>query len=582
MRNPIVPSSIFLSIVVPSFVFFFFNSLSVAAPLPPPQEIGSQERARQMQEEEKKLENEVKAKKKKVKIEEETLSTEPENPQAMKVLVKKIHVNGVFLFSNKEIESITNSYINQELTIKKIQEIANRITNLYRKKGYVISRAYIPAHKMANGVLEINVIEAKIGDIQIKGNRYHATRLISRDLTIQKGDDFNYKALKKDLDAMNVRPDRVVKAVLAPGKASGTSDVLFDVKDAQPFHVQIGYSNSLSRYLRSNIYDATFIDNSLLGQDDVMTFQYARGDNHNYYSYTANYLYPITRSLNMGIYGGSSKEHMAGEFGDLGARGKSRSWGAYGSQELYRDDNIDSHFNFGFDYMDVYNFLNGEVSSRDRLRVGKGGFDFSISDDWGRTLIMDEYDYGIPGIMGGTPDHPSATDTPTSRSGAGGQFVKDTLNLLRLQVLPLDSTLLWKNQFQFSTSTLTSTEQYQVGGPANNRGYGVSEAVGDEGYSMSWELSEPLYFLSKDVRVPFSQVRWYDALRVIEFYDWSNVHLNVVSGSEEKNKTLSSAGCGLKFNVLRNVSASYEVGWPFQRTSDRKGVHHWFEVRITY
>ena len=313
------------------------------------------------------------------------------------------------------------------------------------------------------------------------------------------------------------------------------------------------------------------------------TFQYDRGDNDNYYSYGPNYLYPVTRGLNLGVYANRTKEIMAGEFAAVDARGKSRTWGAYGSQDLFKNDYLTSHFNFGFDYMDVYNFLNEGVSSRDLLRVAKAGFDVDVSDDWGRTLFTEEYDYGIPGIMGGTAEHLSPTDTPTSRLGAGGEFEKDTLNILRLQQLPYDATLLWKNQLQFSPSNLTATEQYQVGGPANNRGFSVADAVGDEGYSMSWELAEPPYAMPKYWRVPFTEAKMYDAIRFIEFYDWSNVHSNSVPSGERKDMTLGSAGCGIRINILKNFSASYQVGWPLQgKPADGKGVHQWFEFTVTF
>jgi hemolysin activation/secretion protein len=329
-----------------------------------------------------------------------------------------------------------------------IQKIADSITDLYRKKGYVISRAYIPPQRLDQGNLEIKVIESKIGDIQLKGNHYYSSNLIKSYLTIKKGDFFNYNDLKNNLDKINDHPDRTVQSVLVPGKEPGTTDIVLNEKDNLPIHLEVGYNNYLSSYLRSNVYNSTVTDNNLLGQDDILTFQYDRGDNDNYYSYSTNYLYPVTKGLDLGVYTETTKEVMAGEFASVDARGKSRMYGFYGSQDLIKNDDLSSHFNFGFDYMDVYNFLNGSVSSRDRLRVAKGGLDFDLSDDWGRTLVTDEYDYGIPGIMGGTKKHLDATDTPTSRVGAGGEFVKDTLNLLRLERLPYDSTLLWKNQLQ--------------------------------------------------------------------------------------------------------------------------------------
>jgi len=573
-----------LALLVPSFVVFSLNQFSFAATPPASQQMSGQERARQMQEEEEYLQNLVEQPKSKAKPEEKPAQeAAPEGPAVQKVLVKNINVTGASLFSKDKIKAITSRYENKELTLKEIQKIADLITDLYRKKGFVTSRAYIPPQKMEQGVLEIKVLEATVGDIQIKGNLYHSTHLLKSYLTVQKGDFFNYNDIKRDLENINDQPDINVKAVLVPGQEAGTTDIIMEVKDTLPMHVSFGYNNYLSNTLRRNIYSSGFTDNNLLGHDDVLTFQYENGNFNDYYSYSTHYLYSVTKSLDLGVYASRSKEVLGGAFAAVDSRGKSRMYGASGSQELIRNDNLNSHFNFGFDYMDVYNFLNGSISSQDRLRVARAGFDFDLSDGLGRTLVSDDYNYGIPGIMGGTGEHLSATDTPTSRAGAGGEFFKDTLNLMRLQVLPFDSTLLWKNQLQFSPRSLTSTEQFQVGGPANNRGYPVSEAVGDEGFTMSWELSEPPYSLPKYWNIPFTNAKIYDAIRIIEFYDWSNVHLNSLQPGDEKNKTLSSAGCGVKINILKNLSASYEIAWPLTgRSSDGRGVQQWIEVTLTF
>ena len=548
------------------------------------QQMSGQERARQMQEQEKSLQNQIEQPVIKSSVKENTSpKMSPEVPSEHRVLINSIHVTGVTIFSKDKIQAITGKYENKRLSLKEIQKIADLITDLYRKKGYVISRAYIPAQRMEHGDLKIMVIESKIGDILIKGNRFHSAQLIKSYLTIKKGDLFNYNDLKRDLEDINDRHDRNVKAVLVPGNKAGSTNVILNVKDSLPVHVDEGYNNFLSSLLRRNIYSSTFTENNLLGKDDILTFEYERGEANEYYSYTTRYLYPITNALDMGVYTSRSKEVMGGELADIGSRGKSRMYGLFGSQRLIKNDSVTSHFNFGFDYMDVYDFLGGMILSQDRLRVVKTGFDFDVNDDWGRTLINDDFNYGIPSIMGGTKAHLDPTDTSSSRAGAGGQFAKDTLDVMRLEKLPFDSTLLWKNQLQFSSSKLTSTEQYQIGGPANNRGYPISEFVGDQGYSMSWELSQPPYFVPKYLAIPFTHSYIYDDFRFIEFYDWSNVHLNSLQPGDVKNRTLRSAGCGAKLNVLRNLSASYEIAWPLaQRPSDGKGVYHWIEVTLSF
>ena len=537
-----------------------------------------------MQEESEKLRKQAEQPKTKAKIEEQAPeAVTPQAPAGPKILIKKINVIGVTLFADDKIKAITSQYENQELNLREIQKIADLITDLYRQKGYITSRAYVPPQKMEEGTLEIRVMEATVGDVQIKGNRFYSTKLIKKYVSVKKGEPFNYNALKQDLVDINEHPDRNAKAVLAPGKDPGSTDVVLDVKDSLPMHIGFGYNNFLSRFVRRNDYNTAFTHNNLLGQDDILTVQYHRADANDYWNYSVRYLYPVTKSLDLGIFAARSKLVLGREFTDVNSRGKSRIFSIYGTQKLIKNDSFTLNLNFGFDYKDVYNFLAGDISSQDRLRIGKAGFDFNLADDFGRTIISDDFNYGFPGIMGGTKAHLDPSDKPTSRTGAGGEFLKNTLNIVRLQKLFFDSTLLWKNQLQFSPSILTATEQFQVGGPANNRGYPIAEFVGDRGYSMVWELAMPPYFVPRSLKVPFSKSRIYDAVRFIGFYDWANVHLKTLQPGDRKNRTLRSAGCGIRVNILENFFARYEIGWPLdQIPSDGKHVHQWIEVTKTF
>jgi hemolysin activation/secretion protein len=263
--------------------------------------------------------------------------------------------------------------------------------------------------------------------------------------------------------------------------------------------------------------------------------------------------------------------------------GESKMYSLFGSQNLVKNDNLKLDFKFGFDYKDVDNYIGGSLTSRDYLRIPRVGLDFDMVDDYGRTIISDDLDYGVPGIMGGTKRDLGTDDIQTSRDGAGGSFELDTLNILRQQRLPLDMSLLWKNQLQFSNSKLTETEEFQAGGPANNRGFGPADVVGDEGYATSWELAIPPYFIPRSSQVPYFKTSLYDAFRFITFYDWTNVHSNSVLSGDRKNTTLGSAGCGARLNILEDFYARYEIAWPVQDTSsDGKSVHQWLQFTVTF
>ncbi len=525
---------------------------------------------------EKKLRERLEQKKQAPEIEDkEKPQQAPASTSQQKVLIKKIDVLGVTLLREDKINKITSQYENQDLSMADMQKVADLITDAYRKKGYITSRAYLPPQKIEQNTVEIRVMEGAMGNVEIKGNRYFKTKLLRKKITLAKGEPFNYDILKSNLSKLNEHPDRKTRAVLMPGKEPGTTDIVLEVKDKLPIHFGLDWDNYGSRYISKNRYRGTITHNNLLGFDDILTLQYQKSERNAYWLSSARYLLPLTDDFSIGAYGARSRVTLGKEFEEMDARAKSRLYGIYTIHSIIQKEDFSLNFNLGFDYKDVFNFFLGDETSRDRLRIGKAGVDIDATDKFGRTIITQEIGYGIPGIMGGL----ETRDPHASREGAGGKFVKNTLNLLRLQKLPFDSILYWKNQLQFSPYILPSTEQFQIGGVANVRGYPPAEVVGDQGYAMTWELSLPVYFIPKSIKVPLSEAKLYDSVRVALFYDWANTRLRRPQPGEEKNKTLRGAGVGVRVYLPEDFSTRVDFAWPLDNTpSDGNHLHTWFEI----
>ncbi|MCX5711993.1 MAG: hypothetical protein NTY47_02840 [Candidatus Omnitrophica bacterium] len=498
-----------------------FQSRVLAVPPPARQEMSGQEQSRESISKEEKLKKNIQTKSEIPEVENKIPEEAFQSAPTPKIKVANIVVTGATILSEAEIQKIITPFKGQELDLSGMQQVAERITEAYRKKGFITSRAYLPPQKIENGVLELRILEASMGEVTVKGNRFFKPRLYSNMIDLKKGQPFDYNKLKRGLVDINEHPDRFVRAVLVPGKEAGTTDVVLEAKDNLPIHLGLGYDDFASRYVNRNRYTTTIIDNNLTGFGDVFTAQYQLSDAEDYILNSMRYLFPVTRSFDAGFYWSRSKLSLGREYQDAMARGKSKIFSLYATQTLIKQDNVVLKLNGGFDYKDIFNFQLGVESSRDIMRVAKIGLDLDVTDKFGRTLITEEFDSGIPDIMGGL----KAKDPRSSRQGAGGKFIKNNVNILRLQKMPFNSNILWKNQMQFSPYILTATEQFQLGGISNLRGYPPAEYVGDQGYAMSWDWSFPPYFMPKKVKIPYLKDSVYDALRFVAFYDWARLWL---------------------------------------------------------
>lgn len=555
-------------ILVFSALFIFILSFTAySAPVPSGEQVI---RTQELERQDKDLRDKIETEKPKADIQKETPEQHaPVSTAEEKTLIKNITVIGVTLLSDKEINQIITPYKDKELTLGDMQTAANLITDAYRQKGYITSRAYLPPQKIQNSLLEIMVLEGMMGDVQVKGNRFFKTSLIKRKISLKKNKPFNYNALRSDMAKLNEMPDRSTKAVLVPGKDAGTTDLVLEVKDRLPIHIGFDWDNFGSRYIDNQHYGVTLIDNNLTGFDDKLTYQYQMAQSSRYYLNNLRYVLPLDNTWDLGAYAMLSRVKLGREYEDQDVRGKSQVYGVFVNNYLLNTDTLDFNLSLGFDYKNSINHQNGAVTSHDKLRIAKFGLDLDVTDIFGRTILTNELACGIPNIMGGS----EAKDAEVSNR-AGGKFVKDTLNLLRLQKMPFSSAILWKNQLQLSSYALPSTEQFQIGGVTNVRGYPPAEAVGDRGLSTTVEWSFPPYLFPKNIKVPLSKANFYDAFRVVAFYDWANSRLKRPAvATDKRTQTLSSLGCGIRFNLPEDLALRVEIAWPLDDKTASDGHH---------
>jgi hemolysin activation/secretion protein len=524
---------------------------------------GVQSREREM-EKQKALEGKIEEKKKKPDIQEEAPAG-ASLAEGKKVLIKKIIVEGADLLTVKEINKVTAQFEGKELNLSEMQKVADLLTDAYRSKNYVTSRAYLAPQTIKDGVLVIKVIEGKLGKVEIKGNRFFKSSLLRKKLKVQQGGYFDYSALQKSLVYINDSPDRVAKAILVPGKDPGTTDIVLEVKDRFPMHVGFDYDNWGSRFIEKNRWSFNFEYNNLLGLDDRVSFKLQKSEASLYELKAGRYLLPLKNGLEIGAYYSHSDLKLGKEFKPLDARGKATVIGAFLNKSLIDKENLDLRFSFGFDYKHIINYLLGAESSRDEVRLFKQGLDLDVTDKFGRTIILSELDIGVPDIMGGMPEK----DNFSSRGvgvGAGGKFYKGIFNIFRLQPMPFSTALLLKANGQVSGYNLVASEQMQIGGPTSVRGYSPGEFSGDKGWYTAAEWSMPVYFIPKKLNIPFGHSSWYDAIRLVAFYDWASVKNNTLLAGDKKSRT------------LKGLSARVEFGYPLgMKPLDGDNVHPWVE-----
>ena len=133
-----------------------------------------------------------------------------------------------------------------------------------------------PQQDVLNGVVEIAVLEGKLGDIAVEGKEHYSDRFIRRGFTSVVTDGVvRHDSLERSLLLLNEHPNLNVAASLEPGTSPGTTDIVAKVTDTLPLHVTLDYNNFGIPFISRNRFGAgielgnALIEGSLLkGQRD--------------------------------------------------------------------------------------------------------------------------------------------------------------------------------------------------------------------------------------------------------------------------------------------------------------------------
>ena len=65
--------------------------------------------------------------------------------------LKQVECGSSEILTREEIDAVTSGYIGRQVTVKDLQEMAEKITALYREKGYMTCGAVLPPQRIHEG-----------------------------------------------------------------------------------------------------------------------------------------------------------------------------------------------------------------------------------------------------------------------------------------------------------------------------------------------------------------------------------------------------------------------------------------------
>lgn len=468
-----------------------------------------------------------------------------------KFMVQRIDVVGSTILSPDEIRAIVAPYEGKELGLDDLKKVADAITAAYRAKGFVFARAYIPPQQVQNGVVQIAVIEGKVGNIIVHGNKNYSTAFIRYyiDGAIRNG-RLDYDAFEKALFLLNGFPDLHVEAFLKPGEVPGTTDIVVSVKDGYQLHGGVDYNNFGNPYVGQNRIGVEAWDGDVTGKGDLfdarVVFPFPSKEAP---FISGSYTIPVSPDdTTLALTYSNADIHVGSDLEVLDIRGSAQIYGLTANQPLTRTATFSSNVNASFYYKNVADFLFGSfLTSKDKLREIALGWNGSWTGTSTHDLLDADLTQGLGTLAGGE----APSDPYVSRVGSSDFFTKLTADGAHLFKVFGNDYILLRSSAQYSLSPLAITEQFALGGSDSVRGYQQSTFLGDSGWTVSGEF-----------RLPLNAQTGYFPLQMAFFVDSGYTTLRDPAKGEDAKDHLTGGGFGFRSGIGSWGSARIDLGFP--------------------
>ena len=488
-------------------------------------------------------------------------------PQGAKVKVTSLSFTGNTIFSTPELRAQVAQHLDREFDFAELQQIADRISVYYRKQGYLVARAYLPAQKIEQGEVEIAVVEGRYGKIHIDNQarlRDGATAVLKR---VKPGDVVHERELERGLLLLDDLAGIDVNATLRPGEATGTTDLDLQVVDGPRVSGSVDADNFGSRYAGAYHGGLTLNINNPFAIGDQISLRAVSSGKPMWFG-RLGYTAPIGGDgAKLGLAYSQLRYELGEDLSPLEIQGQARIVSLSVIHPFVRSRGFNVYGQFGLDLKSIEESFLGTLTSRDKLRVAS----FSLSGD--NRSEQGLTNYGLTVSTGSLENN--ATPGP-SRVNLNDSFSKLAMDISHAQRLTHEFGLGVRLAGQISSTALVGAEQFSAGGPSGVRAYAQGEARGDNGYVASVELR---WNPRGPVHESIGGRQWGDLVQWSLFVEAGKASVRDPLPGQDRSRQLRGAGVGLNLGISNNFMIKMSYAHPLEaKSSDRFWVQavKWF------
>jgi hemolysin activation/secretion protein len=494
------------------------------------------------------------------------------------VTVKDFRFTGNTVFPAEVLREQVREFIGKTLDFNGLNDAAGRVQRYYRERGYFLAVAYLPQQEIKDGVVEIGILEGRLGQINLQLDpKVRLKESFARsilDAHLKPGDLITENSLERPLLLLRDLPDMEVTSELGPSKTQvGAADLTVKLaENRRPVSGYVDVDNHGNRFSGEYRFGLNLNSGNLTGYGDLLSFRgFLTNDSLMKFG-RLSYVIPVgPYGTRIGLSGTAFEYELGKDFESLQSNGDGKVFTLYALHPFLRTRNANLFVQAAAERKDLEDRIDsvGSVEER-KITAGKLGV---VGDFRDRLLSGGLNSYSATYTGGQLDISPPAVEAADQAPGTGpqtsGSFSKVNIELRRLQRITDNFNLLVAYAAQLANKNLTAAEKMSLGGPNGVRAYPVGEAPGDTGQLGTVELR----FI-----VPGFQVGGGD-MTLSTFIDYGQVKTleeppPAAAGLQNK-RSIGGAGIGLSlgregnFLVRANVAWSLDKETPVSDPADR-------------
>jgi len=500
---------------------------------------------------------------------------EPDNG-VIRFEISHFEVVGNTLLTQAEIDSVLNKYVGKDRDFGDVQRALEALEAVYHEHGYNVVTIELPEQELNRGVVQLKVVQTRIGRVAVKGNQYFDEANIRRSLPgLQEGETPNLKRISSSLKLANENPAKKVNMKLQSGEKDDEVDATLDVADERLWKAMLNVDNTGTTATGKTHVGVVLQNANLFGLDHVASLQYTTSAEEpgRVKVYGAGYhipLYALGDSLDFyASYSNVDSGTVAAGTFNLAVSGKGAVYGARYNQNLAKRGDYESKLSYGIDYKAFKN--NVELLGQ---QLGNDVTVHPLSVTYIGTLPVTGGELSgsaslSRNIEGGS--NGDQADFTRARTGAKAGYTVLRVGGSYTRAFQSDWQMRAIVNGQYTPDALIPGEQFGAGGASSVRGFIEREISNDSGLGVNLEAYTPNLCASHNA--------W--NCRVLAFYDTAYVTRNHALAGELKSTTIGSVGLGLRFLLSTYVNLQLDYGHVVQAGATGKDNANRLHLRLS-